>query len=130
MYNNGSRPREWSTIDEWWAPRDANDRYPREVDEPWGPSVPAWTYPAEQDEDFFGRFISGVQRLPNGNTLICSGDQPWILEISPDKQVVWETQHRYGGGEDEAPKFENGAMFRAPGYAPDYLDPTIREQLR
>lgn len=42
-------------------------------------------------------FAAGLQRLPNGNTVICnwSGhgtikDQPQVFEITRDKQVVWE----------------------------------------
>ncbi len=40
-------------------------------------------------------FAAGVQRLPNGNTLFCNwgghGDTsgPSIIEVSPDKKVVW-----------------------------------------
>ena len=43
------------------------------------------------------RFVAGLQRLPNGNTLICNwgghgfiGQQPQICEITRDKQVVGE----------------------------------------
>ncbi len=42
-------------------------------------------------------FAAGLQRLPNGNTVICnwSGhgtikDQPQVFEITRDKKVVWE----------------------------------------
>lgn len=42
------------------------------------------------------RFLSGFQRLPNGNTLISNwlghgqfGKAPHLLEVTPDKQVVW-----------------------------------------
>jgi len=35
----------------------------------------------------------GVQRLPNGNTVIASyaarGDQPRLFEVTPDKRVIW-----------------------------------------
>ena len=41
------------------------------------------------------RFIAGMHRLPNGNTVVCNwgghghvGEQPQILEITPDKKVV------------------------------------------
>jgi hypothetical protein len=74
--------------------------------------------------------ISGAERLASGNTLICSGDQPWILEVRPDKSVAWETRRRYGGGEQEHPKFEKGAMFRAPGYAFDFFEAQIQHHLR
>ena len=41
------------------------------------------------------RFMAGLQRLPNGNTLICNwgghghiGEQPQVVEITPEKEVV------------------------------------------
>lgn len=41
------------------------------------------------------RFVAGLERLPNGNTVICNwgghghvGEQPQIVEITPDKKVV------------------------------------------
>ena len=43
------------------------------------------------------RLMAGCQRLPNGNTLFCVylghghiGEQPMVLEVTPDKKVVWE----------------------------------------
>jgi hypothetical protein len=42
------------------------------------------------------KFIAGVQRLPNGNTVICNwlghgqlGKAPHLIEVTPDKRVVW-----------------------------------------
>lgn len=43
------------------------------------------------------RLMAGCQRLPNGNTLLAVflghghiGEQPQVLEVTPEKQVVWE----------------------------------------
>jgi hypothetical protein len=43
------------------------------------------------------RLMAGCQRLPNGNTLFCVylghghiGEQPMVLEVTPDKKAVWE----------------------------------------
>ena len=43
------------------------------------------------------RLMAGCQRLPSGNTLFCVylghghiGEQPMIIEVTPDKKVVWE----------------------------------------
>ena len=43
------------------------------------------------------RFVAGVQRLPNGNTIVCNwgghghiGQQPLVFEITPDKRIVWQ----------------------------------------
>jgi len=34
--------------------------------------------------------ISGTQRLPTGNTLICEGQWGRLFEITPDGEIVWE----------------------------------------
>ena len=43
------------------------------------------------------RFVAGVQRLPNGNTIVCNWGghghvrkQPQIFEVTRDKRVVWQ----------------------------------------
>jgi hypothetical protein len=43
------------------------------------------------------RFVAGLERLANGHTVICNwgghghvGSQPQVLEVTPDKQVVWQ----------------------------------------
>ncbi|MHB8864523.1 MAG: beta-propeller domain-containing protein [Pirellulaceae bacterium] len=43
------------------------------------------------------RFIAGLQRLPNGNTIVCNwgghghvGEQPQVFEVTRDKKVVGE----------------------------------------
>jgi outer membrane protein assembly factor BamB len=43
------------------------------------------------------RFVAGVQRLPNGNTVVCNwgghghiDEQPLIFEVTRDKRVVWQ----------------------------------------
>jgi hypothetical protein len=43
------------------------------------------------------RFVAGIQRLPNGNTVVCNwgghghvGQQPEVVEVTPDKKVVWQ----------------------------------------
>jgi hypothetical protein len=43
------------------------------------------------------RLVSGLQRLPNGDTVICNylghghlGEQAHVFEVTPDKKVVWE----------------------------------------
>jgi hypothetical protein len=49
-----------------------------------------WSYSAPKKADFFSSFISGAQRLSNGNTLICSGANGTIFEVTPEKAVVWK----------------------------------------
>ncbi|MDE0905011.1 MAG: aryl-sulfate sulfotransferase [Planctomycetota bacterium] len=64
VFNNGNRERKWSTIVEWWAPRDVNGRYPLKEGWPFGPEEPQWVYEATEPETFYSPFISGVQRGP------------------------------------------------------------------
>jgi hypothetical protein len=45
-----------------------------------------WQY----GEGFFSHFISGVQRLPNGNTLITEGNAGRLIEVTLEGDVVWE----------------------------------------
>jgi len=39
---------------------------------------------------FFSATIGSVQRLPNGNTMICEGDDGRIIEVTPQREIVWE----------------------------------------
>ncbi len=39
---------------------------------------------------FFSATISGAQRLPNGNTLICEGNGGRIIEVTKELETVWE----------------------------------------
>ena len=41
--------------------------------------------------------VCGVQRLPNGNTILTSfrakSDAPRMIEVTPDKKIVWTYTH-------------------------------------
>src|SRR5271157_920437 len=39
---------------------------------------------------FFSASVSSVQRLPNGNTMICEGDWGRLFEVTKDLETVWE----------------------------------------
>ncbi|MEL6107507.1 MAG: hypothetical protein AAFU85_15815, partial [Planctomycetota bacterium] len=79
-----------------------------------GPEKPKWSYRG----GYSSERISGAQRLPNGNTLICSGSEGYVLEVTADEEVVWE--YRLGGGvlggggrggRDAAPPREGGPIL-------------------
>ena len=53
----------------------------------YGPDAPIWEYTAP---GFFSSILSNAIRLPNGNTLVDSGQQGWFFEVAPDKTKVWE----------------------------------------
>ncbi|MBQ5683848.1 MAG: hypothetical protein IIV26_10025, partial [Peptococcaceae bacterium] len=48
---------------------------------------------------FYSQLTSSAQRLPNGNTMICEGCGMRFLEVTADKEVVWEyvSPHRDKG---------------------------------
>ena len=47
-------------------------------------------YGEKESERFSSSFISGAQRLTNGNTLICSGADGRLFEVTAQKEIVWE----------------------------------------
>ena len=49
-----------------------------------------WRYTDQSIFEFFSPYISGAQRLANGNTLICEGCHGRIFEVTPAGEVVWE----------------------------------------
>ena len=50
-----------------------------------------WNYSSKNNVNFFSTIGSSAQRLPNGNTLICSDVNGHLFEVSPqDTLIVWE----------------------------------------
>ena len=49
-----------------------------------------WEYPDNTDERLYTSIYGSQQRLPNGNTLISESNNGRLLEVTRDKQVVWE----------------------------------------
>jgi len=58
-----------------------------------------WEYAIAGAESyrFFSHYVSSVQRLPNGNTLITEGADGRLFEITPEKEIVWEYVSPYFG---------------------------------
>lgn len=82
---------------------------------------------------FFSPIISGAQRLPNGNTLICVGAKGQIIEVTAARQVVWRyvNPDKAGGPVKQGgvapalnvsgtPGVRMNLTFRALRYAPTY----------
>lgn len=66
----------------------------------------AWMPP---EWKFFSPYISGAQRLANGNTLICEGGTGRLFEVTQTGELVWEYLN---------PSKE--ALFRAYRYGPEF----------
>jgi hypothetical protein len=92
LFNNGpQRPGgNHSSVDELVLPVDSQGRYLLKPGKAYGPDQAMWSYTAPKKDEFFSSFISGAQRLVNGNTLICSGANGIIFEVTPEKEIVWK----------------------------------------
>ncbi|MBI5363013.1 MAG: aryl-sulfate sulfotransferase [Planctomycetes bacterium] len=123
VYNNGSkRPgKEHSSVDELVLPFDPKQGFTRAADAAFGPAEPAWAY--KDVEHFYSGFISGAQRLANGNTLVCEGAKGRVFEITRDGKIVWDYWSPLGGDIEPAKhggKAPPKALFRAERIAPDH----------
>src|SRR5207244_2446657 len=91
VFNNGERRPDgkFSSVEELVLPVDKDGKYIFKGPA-YGPESPIWSYTAPKKTDFYSNFISGAQRLPNGNTFICSGANGVVFEVTPEKEIVWK----------------------------------------
>jgi len=86
-----------------------------------------WQYTDTPLHNFFSPYISGAQRLPNGNTLITEGNYGRLFEVTPDKQIVWEYVNPYFAPQqitsDPSPAVqgEQNSVFRSFRYSADQI---------
>lgn len=122
LYNNRVPPDgTHSAALEIVPPTDAAGRYVIADGEAFGPPEPLWSYQAPDDPtSLFSPIISGVQRLPSGNTLITEGVKGRFLEVTPSGDVVWDYWSPTSGevmgpnGQPTAVHLDNPyAVFRA-----------------
>ena len=121
--NGGGRPGgDYSSVEEIVPPEDAEGNYLLLPDSPYGPQVPTWIYRAENPSDFYAMNISGAHRLPNGNTLICSGPYGTFFEVDIGGEILWKYINPVTAegllAQGEIPTAN--AVFRCYRYAPDF----------
>ena len=78
-----------------------------------------WEYYDDERLNFWGPYISSCQRLPNGNTLICEGPFGRFLEVTTDRELVWEYISPFYSNYPPNLGRQN-AVYRAYRYGPDY----------
>ncbi|SFH57411.1 aryl-sulfate sulfotransferase [Planctomicrobium piriforme] len=140
VFNNGlGRPGiPYSTVDEIELPVQADGSYALEPGEAFGPDAACWSYAAAEPFSFYSMLVSGAQRLPNGNTFICSGKDGVVFEATPENEVVWRYKLPGMIDPEKLPKgpppppppgtkpgqrpvpIGPGGLFRCNKYAPDY----------
>ncbi len=114
IFNNGNgQLRPYSTVVELAPSMNADGSYVLNGDEAYGPTELAWEYAPTDEEIFFSWFISGAQRLANGNTLVNHGAGARVREVTPDGEIVWEYAYDDGA---EGPHM----LFRAIRYPADH----------
>jgi hypothetical protein len=94
VFNNGGEDRRYSSVDEIVPPVDNSGNYEYEPGQAYGPDEALWIYTAENPSDMFSMTLSNAQRLPNGNTLICSANQGLFVEVTQEKEIVWTYQYQ------------------------------------
>ena len=97
VFNNGLLRLEspYSSVDEINPPVDENGNYWLQPGYAYGPKEPIWSYTAENPSDFYAPIISGAQRLPNRNTLICDGTSGVFFEVTFEKEIVWKYENLF-----------------------------------
>lgn len=114
IFNNGDDPDQpYSTVVEFTPDMNPDGSYNLGADGSYGPAELAWEYRPKEGEQFFSWFISGAQRLPNGNTLVNHGAHSRLREVTSEGEIVWEYV------------FDDGAdgphmLFRAYRYPVDH----------
>ncbi len=71
-----------------------------------------WSFNAAGEHGFYSPFMSGAQRMPNGNTLMCQASDKRIVEVDPSGAILLD--FHLGGP---------GRLYRIYKYAPN--DPAI-----
>ena len=110
VFNNGvNRPEgRYSSVEEIIPPLTNNGHYRYQQDVSYGPDSVEWSY---SDGEMYSTILSSAQRLPNGNTLICDGAKGRIMEVTYDKDLIWDYTNLIG--------FKNN-VFKAIRYSLDY----------
>lgn len=124
IFNNGAgRPDgNYSTVEIIDPATSSSGDYLFATDSTYLPTSPSWIYEANPSTSFFSHNISGAQRQPNGNTLICEGVSGHIFEIDSAGDKVWNyvVPVDISANVTQGETTVHNQTFRAYRYSPDY----------
>lgn len=126
LFNNGDERPDgmYSTVEEIQTPVNASGAYavPTSTSATYAPSASVWAYKAANAQSFYSSKISGAQRLPNGNTLICEGVKGNFFEVTPMGTTVWQYRNPVGtnGPTAQGTQVMGQNVFRCLRYASTY----------
>jgi len=90
LFDNGeTRDPRYSSVEEFTPPVDSSGSYRMDSSGVFGPTQIAWSYGHAEERRFYARYMSGAQRLPDGNTLVCNGPKGYFFEVTPTGSIVW-----------------------------------------
>jgi hypothetical protein len=114
VFNNGvNRPgTDYTSVEEIIPQVDENGNYEYTSGTAYGPEEQSWIY----NTDFYAWYIGGAQRLPSGNTLIVNGPIGEFMEVTPEKEIVWEYENPY-------PNYWQNNLFKFVYYPPEAPPP-------
>ena len=119
VYNNGTKRRldgthapelgmdfenSWSELLEVRLPLRRGGGYERGS----APDI-VWSWNSDAAEDYFSPFMSGWDRLPNGNTVFVNAHNKQVIEVTPSGERVLDYRVPH-----------NGRMYRVYKFAPDH----------
>jgi len=93
LFNNGNgREPQFSEVYILNPPMSTPGVYSLEPGSTFGPTSPDYIYAdtSTSPSNFNSNILSGAQRLPNGNILICEGIKGRLFEIDSEENIAWE----------------------------------------
>ena len=89
----------------------------------YAPDELTWVYTAPTPTDMFASSYGGMQRLPNGNTLICSSHDGDFIEVTSAKEVVWQYTNPVMKNDtllEQGDEPKDNEAYRCTKYSTDY----------
>jgi hypothetical protein len=77
-----------SKVVEIVPPREGTYNYSWTQGQSFAPDQPFWMY--SNGNTFYSNHLGGLQRLPNGNTLISESTSGYMFEVTQDGTIVWD----------------------------------------
>lgn len=117
---NNQYEHEKSAVQIWTPPIKNDGNYLIEPNQPFGPNHFDWEYSAE---GFYSKYMSSAQHLPNGNILICEADDGRLIEMTKEKEIVWEyinPVNSMGSPVEQGSVPIYNDLFRGTKYAADF----------
>jgi len=123
IFNNGDVTGISSVI-EFTAAQDSAGFYSNPSNQAYGPLVPDWSHSEPSNTIFNSQRLSSAQRMPNGNTLICSGFTGYFSEVDSLGNLVWAYRNPVTGtgllSQGNPVNSGVNSIFSIKRYGPDY----------